>query len=93
MPPTFDQIKDFDWLPELEEKILVKHGVTRGEVEECFFERRYRVRRVEDNKYQLFSRSQDGRYLFVIFAWKGRNILLISARDMTQKERTAYRHK
>lgn len=93
MPPTFDQIEDFDWLPELEEKILVKHGVTRSQVEECFFEPGYKILRSENSKYQLLSQSADGRYLLVVYAWRSRLIRIISARDMIDRERKYYRQK
>ena len=91
--PTFDQIEDFDWLPELEEKILVKHGVARAEVEECFFERGYKILRSAAEKYELLSRSSAGRYLFVVYAWKGTIVRIISARDMTRRDRILYNRK
>lgn len=33
----------------------------------------------------------DGRYLFVVFTWRGRTRRIISARDASGKERDAYR--
>ncbi len=93
MPPTFDQIEDFDWLPELEQKILVKHGVLRNEVEECFFEPGYKIFRSAGEKYELLSRSSSGRYLFVVYAWKGKLVRIISARDMTRRDRILYNRK
>lgn len=91
--PTFDQIEDFDWLPELEEKILVKHGVARNEVEECFFAPGYKILQGENSKYQLFSRCESGRYLLVVYVWKGKLLRIISARDMIDRERKYYRQK
>ncbi len=36
-------IDDFIWLPDIVEKLIVKHGVTQDEAEEVFFDRpRYR---------------------------------------------------
>ncbi len=93
MPPLIDQVEDFDWLPWIEEKIIVKHGVQPYEVEECFFDPNYKTRRTKNDTYQLFSRSESGRYLFIIFAWRGRVVRIISARNMTNEERLIYRRK
>jgi uncharacterized DUF497 family protein len=35
----------------------------------------------------LFGQSEDGRYLLIVFAWQGRQIIIITARDMTHSER------
>lgn len=81
------RIEGFIWLDWVVDKIIEKHGVNPLEVEEAFFNRPYKVRRVESGKYQLFSRSEEGRYLFIVFAWQGRQIKVITARDMTDAER------
>lgn len=81
------RIEGFIWRDWVVEKIVEKHQVWPEEVEEVFFNPPYRVRRVETDKYLLFGRSEDGRYLFIVFAWEGRQIKIITTRDMTHSER------
>lgn len=87
------RIAGFIWLDWVVEKLEVKHRVEPDEVEELFFNPPYKVRRVENEKYQLFGRNLDGRYLFVVFVWKGRHVKVITARDMTTSERRFFRRK
>lgn len=93
MAPALDDIEGFEWLDWVVEKIIVKHGVDPVEVEECFVNHPQQVRRVRDGKYQLFSQSDSGRYLFVVFVWSGRYVRVITARDMDSSERAAFRRK
>jgi uncharacterized DUF497 family protein len=86
-------IAGFIWLDWVIEKLLSKHGVTPEEVEEAFSTRPYRVLRAPADKYRLYSRSSSGRYLFIVFAWEGDQVKIISARDMTLKERRFYARK
>ena len=79
-------IEGFVWLDWVVEKLEAKHGVDPAEVEEAFFNE-FRVRRGEEGKFRLYGRSDAGRYLFVVFAWQGKNVRVISARDMTASER------
>ena len=81
------QITGFIWREWVVDKLIVKHGVDPEEVEEAFFNPPHRVRRAESGKYLLYGRSLDGRYLFIVFAWKGDAVRIISARDMTASER------
>lgn len=86
-------VEGFIWLDWVVDKIIGKHGVSPEEVEECFFTNRFRVRRAEAGKYQLFSLTADGRYLFIVFVWEGRSAKIITARDMTVSERRYYGRK
>jgi len=92
-------IDDFVWLPDVLEKLAIKHGVTQDEAEEVFFNRpRYRFvesghRRGED-VYSASGQTDAGRYLIVFFIHKPDNTaLILSARDMDQKERRRYERK
>ncbi len=80
------RIDGFIWLDWVVDKLAERHGVAPREVEEAFFNVPYKVRRIESGKYQLFGRSDRGRYLFVVFAWAGRQVKVITARDMTSAE-------
>lgn len=93
MAPSLGDIEGFEWLDWVVGKIWVKHGVDPVEVEECFSNRPQKVRRMQEGKYQLFGQTDSGRYLFVVFAWQGRYIRVITARDMDKDERAAFRRK
>ena len=87
------RIEGFIWLSWVVEKISEKHAVEIEEVEEAFFNPPYKVRRVESDKYQLFGRSASGRRLFIVFTWEGRQVKVITARDMTGAERRFFSRK
>jgi uncharacterized DUF497 family protein len=87
------RIEGFIWLDWVVDKIIEKHDVNPAQVEEAFFGRPVKLLRAEKGKYRLYSRAEDGRYLFVVFAWEGRLVKVISARDMTDRERKFYRQK
>jgi len=68
-------IDDFIWLPNIVEKLAIKHRVTQDEVEEVFFNRpRYRF--VEsgyepnEDVYSANGQTDAGRYLIVFFIHK-----------------------
>lgn len=84
------------WLDYFVEKLARKHGVSTDEVEEVFANRP-QVRRLErgdvqgEDLYRALGRAGDGRYLAVFFVYKGAaEALVISARDMSDKERRSY---
>jgi uncharacterized DUF497 family protein len=92
-------IDDFIWLPNIIEKLSIKHHVTQDEVEEIFFDLpKYRF--VEsgyqpgEDVYSVLGQTDSGRYLVVIFINKtGNTALIITARDMDKKERKHYERK
>ena len=92
-------IEDCIWLPDLLVKLLAKHYVTQEEVEEIFVnDPKYRFvesgyRKGED-VYSAAGQTDAGRYLIVFFIQKQNNLaLILSARDMDQKERRRYEKK
>lgn len=89
-------IRDFVWLFDIIEKLLVKHGVTQFEVEEVFINRP-RIRFVQrgdrrgEDLYSARGQTDTGRYLIVFFIHKSDSAaLIISARDMSRSERRYY---
>jgi uncharacterized protein len=92
-------IDDFIWLPDIVEKLIVKHGVTQDEAEYIFFNRpKYRFvesgYRPNENVYAASGQTDAGRYLIVFFIHKSDNTaLILSARDMDVKERRQYARK
>ena len=92
-------IDDFIWLPDILEKVAAKHHVTQEEVEEVFFNRpRYRFvesgHRLNEDVYAASGQTDAGRYLIVFFIHKSSNTaLILSVRDMDEKERRRYERK
>ncbi|HCG98527.1 MAG TPA: hypothetical protein DE036_01585 [Actinobacteria bacterium] len=82
----------FEWDNGNKEKNLIKHDVTRDEVEEVFYNK-VKYRRANNSRYHLFGQTAAGRCLFVVFEFKSTLVRVISARDMTQKERRYYDQK
>ncbi len=91
------KIKSIIWLPEIIEKLEVKHDVVVEEVKEVFelgpvFRRGPRGKRRGENLYKAYGQTETGRYLFIVFIYKlNRKALILSVRDMTNKERRLYR--
>ena len=84
------------WLNNIVVKIQKKHNVTLTEVEEFFlnkpkFRRGPKGNHIEENIYYAFGRSNANRLLFVVFVFKKNNeALILSARDMDNKEKSVY---
>jgi len=90
----FSGIKGFEWDKANVEKNWEKHRVRPEECEEAFFNRVFvakdeRHSQVEERFY-LLGETNAGRRLFVVFTLRGERIRVISARDMSRKERKAY---
>lgn len=90
------RIEHIIWLPEIEDKLLRKHGVQVEEAEDVLFGRPH-IRFVEkgqregEDLYAAYGQSEAGRWLIVFFVMKSqRRALIVSARDMERKERRLY---
>lgn len=90
------QVQEIIWLDEVEDKIIRKHQVWPDEAEEVLL-RRPHIRFMErghqpgEDLYAAFGQTMGGRYLAVFFLLKPHNAaLVITARDMTNKERRRY---
>jgi hypothetical protein len=84
------------WLRNVVEKLDEKHHVSQAEVEEAL-QSHLRVRRIElgdvdgEDVYSALGRTGDGRYLVIFFIHKRNDYaLIISARDMSPRERKHY---
>ena len=92
-------IDDFIWLPDVLDKLAVKHNVTEEEAEAVFFDRpQYRFvesgHHPDEDVYSASGQTDAGRYLIVFFIHKPDNAaLVLSARDMDEKERKRYERK
>ena len=87
------------WLREVVDKLAWKHQVTTEEVEEALaVARRFRFIETGDvageDLYATMSRTAAGRYLIIYFVYRTtKEALIISAREMTRKEKRAYAKK
>jgi len=90
------RIAGFIWLEEIVEKLEVKHQVFPDEVEQVF-RRRPSIKRMNrgryrgEDVYRATGQTDAGRYLAVFFIHKLTDeALILSARDMDDKERKGY---
>ncbi len=89
-------IDEFIWLPNVIEKLAVKHHVEQEEAEDIFYDRpRYNFAEAGyqsgEDIYSASGQTEAGRYLVVFFIHKAPHIaLILSARDMDRKERKLY---
>ncbi len=77
-------------------KIWDRHQVTPAECEELFFNRPFVVGSDEkhsagEGRLYALGQSDGGRLMFVVFTIRGELIRVISARNMSRKERGIYR--
>jgi len=90
------RIINFIWLEDVVEKLEIKHNVFTEEVE-AVFDNRPRVTKMHrghfrgEDVYRALGQTEAGRYLAVFFIYKlTHEALILSARDMDQKERRSY---
>jgi uncharacterized DUF497 family protein len=88
---------EFDWEGGNAEKNWLRHRVSQSESEQVFFNRPLVA--AEDEPHSLgevrhyaLGRTDAGRLLFVAYTLRGERIRIISARDMTRRERKEYEY-
>ncbi len=86
---------DFEWDPAKARLNESKHGVSFFEACEVFDDEHSSAVRdpdhsVAEDRYLIFGVSKGGRHLVVSYAERGDRIRLITARQMTPRERKAY---
>ncbi len=93
------EIKDLIITSEIFDKLIWKHNVQEFEIREIFRDApRYRFiekgRFKGEHMYLVLGVTDPGRYLSVFFVYKkNKNALIVTARDMTDKERKRYAKK
>ena len=85
----------FDWDENNREKNWDKHGVLASECEEVFFNLPLLLQgdpahSQKEPRYYVLGHTIAGRRLFIAFTVRGDKIRVISARDMSKKERNVY---
>jgi len=93
--PDFDPVTGFDWDQGNRDKNWIRHQVSNGECEEVFFNQPLLVAPDEGHsqhevRFYALGQTNAGRRLFVVFTVRGSLLRIISARDMSKKERRIY---
>ncbi len=91
----FDRIEGFDWDYANINKNWIAHGVSNFEAEQVFFNDPLVISEDErhsgtENRYIGLGRTDLERALVVIYTVRKNLIRVISARDMSRKERKIY---
>jgi len=93
------QIKDLLLREYVIDKLAWKHNISELELRQVF-NNKPKIRRMERGKikgedlYAALGRTDAGRYLVVFFIMKkSKEALIVTARDMTEKERRRYEKK
>ena len=96
----FARITGFDWDEGNSRKSAAKHGVSQGEAEQVFFNEPLLVapdtaHSEREARLHALGKTDPGRLLHLTFTLRGNGILIrvISARDMSRKERAHYAQK
>lgn len=89
------QIIGFDWDENNREKNWEKHGVLASECEEAFFNLPLLLQSdpshsQKEPRYYVLRHTIADRRLFIAFTVRQNKIRVISARDMSRKERSIY---
>ncbi|MCA9938111.1 MAG: BrnT family toxin [Anaerolineales bacterium] len=92
---NLEQITGFEWDDGNQTKNWIAHQVSPSESEEVFFNQPLMLaddvaHSVSEKRYYVLGQSNQGRCLFVAFTIRNDRIRVISARDMSRKERQIY---
>jgi len=95
MKNDFDQIIGFQWDKGNLDKNLEKHDVENWECEQIFFNETIiilddPIHSSTEKRWAAFGTTDSGRLLTIIFTIRGNLLRVISARDMSRKERIFY---
>lgn len=87
------KIHGFEWDEQNTWKPL-RHGVELDEVESVFYSRPIKFLNIRSNRQIALGRTDEGRYLAVIFQIKSGGIIRpITAREMTSTEREFFKRR
>ncbi|HEX6383869.1 MAG TPA: BrnT family toxin [Anaerolineae bacterium] len=88
-------VEGFEWDDGNREKNWIKHRVSAREAEEVFFNLPLLLaddikHTAQEKRYYVLGQTDSGRLLFIAFTLRQNKIRVISARDMSRKEREVY---
>ena len=88
------KIENITWYEETADHISL-HAVSPEEVEEVLFNiyDLPRIMRGNENRYLAYGKTNAGRFLLVVLITASRKTRIITARDMTDREKKFYRRK
>ncbi len=89
------ECEGFQWDTGNFTKVWDRHQVSPAECEEIFFNRPFIVHEdeahsTEEPRIYVLGQTDAGRLMFVAFTIRGKLIRVISARDISRKERKVY---
>ena len=92
------EVKGFDWNKGNIDKNWKKHKVSAKECEEVFFNEpsilfEDKKHSKKEKRYGIFGITNQKRKLIIIFTIRNEQIRIISARNMSRKERETYEQK
>jgi len=95
MKKLLSECEGFQWDDKNQDKIRIRHKVTKFECEEIFFNQPLLIgvdskHSQNENRYFVLGRSDRNRFLFTVFTIRNNLIRVISARDMNNKEKRKY---
>lgn len=98
MTDPLDQLHEctgFQWDERNADKNWIKHKVSRTECEEVFFNEPLLIasdikHSDAESRFYALGRTDEGRPLFVVFTLREKLIRMISARDMSKREKKEY---
>lgn len=87
----------FEWDPIKAESNLANHGVSFDEAITAWQDYFYvdlfdHEHSIDENRFLLIGESASNRYLIISYTERGNTIRIISARELTPKERRDYEH-
>ena len=93
---TVPEFEGFDWTGGNAEKNWERHHVTPLEAEQVFFNTPLLavvdpVHSQKEKRFYALGQTDEGRGLFVAFTMRARRLRVVSARDMSRKERRVYK--
>jgi uncharacterized protein len=94
-----DKLEGFAWDKGNSEKNLIKHNVTDSEAEQVFFNNPLIISEDETHSTELeirfaaLGKTDNEKTLTIIFTIRNNLIRIISAREMSKKERKIYNEK
>ena len=95
MDKIFEKCTGFQWDQGNSEKNWISHKVLKSECEQVFFNKPIIVSDANkklsaEKRWYLLGKTDIGRLLFLVFTMRNDKIRVISARDMSKKERLRY---
>ena len=97
-PETLAACTGFEWDAGNIDKNWERHAVTQGECEQIFFNRPILIapdpkHSDRERRYAALGQTTAGRLLTLVFTIRDDQICIISARDMSRRERSRYERK